>query len=460
MPVVRYAGSVPELVGQQVDVPAAVLKAGQAGAWIESSYRQQQAEQAAAAEAQQRQNDLLRARMEEQRRAMEAEQQAEEQQATRSELEADLRQELTDLSQAVMASGAAIVGKAELIEAQCQQWEQRHETIVASSEAAVAEAQAQVAQAVTASSSDLVGERLAAAEARVAELESELRTTVLGLRGPKGEVGERGIAGSGIGYVDSNPNKITRDSLGQRFFGREVVPGDLLLQRTPTSLLIWRTADGNSWQQVDEIVNKQEIVSQPLTVLDQSTKNVISADYSTTQIGGGGGSSSVPLLVREVNIGGGGTWVPVARDYDWIVPPSWIGGDPTNTKSYDIASWERKPDEVFSWHCKLFFVATSDPGSTHQESFTIAKQINGALNISVYEVISSGLFAAPTASGAVVGDARIVDLRRDATTDSGGLVGFITGEELQLNFSGWNGAGQRALIGGSITPLRIRRQGI
>lgn len=330
MPVVTYRGEVAELQGQQVDVPNTVLSSGQATSWIESQHREQQARDAAAAEAQQRQDDLLRARMEEQRRAMEAEAEAEEQQATRSELEASLKAELSDLAHATITGAAAIAGKAEAIEAQCQQWEQRHEQLVSVSEVALSEAQAQVAhaQAVTASSSDLVGERLAAAEARVAELESELRTTVLSLRGPEGQVGPRGLAGSGFGYVDSDPNRITRDSLGQRFFGREVVAGDMLLQRTPTSLKVWRTADGNSWQQIDEILNKQELISSRLSVADNSTKSttVVNNPQVTIFRGSNGGEGGLKLLTDTLTT----TWRPIAEAFNRGDLP--VAADPDEAK--------------------------------------------------------------------------------------------------------------------------------
>ena len=117
-------------------------------------------------------------------------------------------------------------------------------------------------------------------------MESELRTVVLGLTGPQGDKGERGLAGSGVGYIDADPRRMQQASLGKRIFGRAVVPGDLLLQRTPDSLKVWRTPDGKGWQQVDQIVNAQELVSQRFAVTDRSTQ--LTSSMVTTRAGGSG----------------------------------------------------------------------------------------------------------------------------------------------------------------------------
>ena len=235
---VTYRGSVKELQGTEWTVPDAVLKAGQAAKWIESQHRQAQAEEAAQAEAEQRQRELLAARLEQQRQQAAADQAALAQEQGQAAADGQFRVELTELSQSVLAAGAAIVGKGELIEAQTREWEGRHEALVANSEQVVADAKEQVAfsNAVTQTDHEQITAELEAAQQRISSLESELRTVVMGLTGPQGDRGERGLAGSGVGYVDAEPTRMEQGSLGRRIFGRAVVPGDLLLQRTPDSL--------------------------------------------------------------------------------------------------------------------------------------------------------------------------------------------------------------------------------
>ena len=319
MPQVTYRGSVEELVGSSWDVPSTVLNAGQAASWIESQARQAAAEEAAQAEAEQRQRELLAARLEAQRQAAQAE--AAEPAPTRSELEAGLRQELSDLSQSVMAAGGAIVGKAELIDQQTRNWESRHEALVATSEATISEAQAQVqaAQAVTQASSEQVQSELADHRLAARDLENELRETVSTLVGPQGEQGQRGLAGSGVAYVDDNPTRIEITSLGERFYGRPVVPGDLAFWRTPDSLQVFRSADGRAWQQIDEIVNRQELVSQPLSILDKSTQVYANTVQTITGAGSGGGGGE-RLLARSasynlpVTIADSSNWTTTTQD--------------------------------------------------------------------------------------------------------------------------------------------------
>ena len=311
---VTYRGPVEELQGTDWDVPESVIRSGQGAKWIESQHRQAQAEEAARAEAEQRQRELLAARLEQQRQQAEAEQEALAQEQGQVAADGQFRVELTDLSQSVMAAGAAIVGKAEVVEAKCQEWEGRHEALVANSEQAVAAAAAQVefSNATTQADHEQINAELEAAQQRISSLESELRTVVMGLTGPQGDRGERGLAGSGVGYVDSDPTRIEQGSLGKRIFGRAVVPGDLLLQRTPDALKVWRTPDGKGWQQVDQIVNAQELVSQRLAVTDRSTQ--VTASMVTIKAGGGGGGGGERLLTDSV--GKGGT-VTIADSSNW-----------------------------------------------------------------------------------------------------------------------------------------------
>ena len=92
MATVTYRGPVKELHGASFTVPDAVMRAGQAKTWIESQHRQAQAEEAARAEAEQRQRELLAARLEQQRQQAEAEHVEAERAQTRSELETGLKE--------------------------------------------------------------------------------------------------------------------------------------------------------------------------------------------------------------------------------------------------------------------------------------------------------------------------------------------------------------------------------
>ena len=69
---ITYRGPVETLQGTSWQVPDSVLQAGQGAAWVESQHRQQLAEEAAKQEADQRQQELLAARIEAQRLAAEA----------------------------------------------------------------------------------------------------------------------------------------------------------------------------------------------------------------------------------------------------------------------------------------------------------------------------------------------------------------------------------------------------
>jgi hypothetical protein len=300
MPKVTYRGSIEELVGSSWEVPQTVLSAGQGSAWIESQARQAAAEAAAQAEAEQRQQALLAARLEAQRQAAEAE--AATPAPTRDELKQELRDELDTLTRAVLTGAAAVEARESRIIELSDEWEQRNEALVANAEGVIEQATRQVeaAMATTQASSEQVQSELDSHRLAVRSLENELRETVSTLVGPKGEQGPQGLAGSGVAYVDDNPTRIDITSLGERFYGRAVVPGDLAFWRTPDSLRVFRTADGRAWQQIDEIVNRQELVSQPISVLDQSTK---STNIVTTVMSGGGGSGGEKLLVNRMNLG-------------------------------------------------------------------------------------------------------------------------------------------------------------
>lgn len=303
MATVTYRGQVEELQGAPFDVPDSVVKAGQAASWIESQHREQQAREAAAAEAERRQQELLAARLEQQRAASNAADVVPP--PSRDELRQELRGELDQLSQSVIAAGAAIAGRGEAEAAARAEWEGRHEQLLAQQEQTAAAAAEQVvqAQATTEATVQQVSAELSEHRARVAELERELRTVVSGLVGPQGERGERGLAGAGFAYVDADPTRIEQGSLGKRLFGRAVVPGDHLLQRTTDSLKVWRSADGRTWKQVDEIVNKQELVSQSLQVSDRS-QNIVGTTVVTNVMAPARGGGADAPLVSALTAGG------------------------------------------------------------------------------------------------------------------------------------------------------------
>ncbi|KZR92373.1 hypothetical protein MITS9509_01360 [Synechococcus sp. MIT S9509] len=306
MATVTYAGSREELLGQKFDVPDAVLQQakGQSVAqFIERQVDDKAAIEAAEAEATTRRQQSLAKRMEQERLEVEATVEATAQAEGQATRDAEFRVELSDLSLSVQQAGAAIVGKADVIEAAYSKWADDHQAVVDASAAAVEQAKQQVvfAQAVSQEGDDALKAHIQSQEQRISSLEEELRATVLQLQGPQGERGERGIAGSGVGYVDGDPNNIEQGSLGQRFYGRRVVPGDILLQRTADSLLVWRSADARSWTQVDEILNKQELVSSSWRAHADITNSMTT---NTTIKSGGGGST--PLTTQVVNAAAGG----------------------------------------------------------------------------------------------------------------------------------------------------------
>jgi len=313
---VTYRGPVEELQGSSWNVPDAVLNAGQAARWIESQHRQAQAEEAARVEAERRQQELLSARLEQQRRQAEAEQEAlaNAPAATRDELKAELQEELDALTRSVLTGAAAVESRELRIVERCDEWELRHEDLLSGAEAVISEAKAQVqfSNATTQVDHEQINAELDAAQQRISSLESELRTVVMTLTGPQGDRGERGLAGSGVGYVDADPRKLEQGSLGKRIYGRAVVPGDLLLQRTPDALKVWRTPDGKGWQQVDQIVNAQELVSQQLAVTDRSTQ--VTSLQTVSGSGGAGGGGGEHLLVNRIALGAA---IAVADSSNW-----------------------------------------------------------------------------------------------------------------------------------------------
>jgi hypothetical protein len=318
MTVVTYRGEVEELKGLSFDVPDSVLAAKQAGSWIESQHRERLAREEADAEAERRQQELLAARLEKQRLAAEAEQRQAALNAdedTRLAVREEFRSEIDALTRGVLDGAAAVQSREILIVEKSQEWEQRHEEIVAGSEQLLADAKAQVefSNATTQANTDALNEHMANQRQQFSELESELRATVQTLRGPKGDKGERGLAGSGVARADADPRLVDPVSAGQKWFGRALVPGDQVRWSQKDGARIFRTADGKTWQEVDFETNKQELVSQPISVLDQSTKSTVLVTNQLT--GGGGGGGGLEHFVT--NRTSGSNFIVLADSSNW-----------------------------------------------------------------------------------------------------------------------------------------------
>jgi hypothetical protein len=149
------------------------------------------------------------------------------------------------------------------------------------------------------------------ADRRVAALERQVASDPA-FRGPQGNQGERGLAGSGVAYCDVDPTTADPASFGERFYGRGLVPGDLAYLRTPDALQVFRTADGRTWRQIDEVLNRLEMRDIKASVLDASTKA-----YPTVAAaagGGGSGTGGEPLLVNRAALS---TGVMIADSSNW-----------------------------------------------------------------------------------------------------------------------------------------------
>ena len=308
---VTYKGSVPELVNTSWTLPQSVIASGQAASYIESLHRQQLAEEAAKQEADQRQQELLAARIEAQRLAAEA--QAADPMPTREELAAEFRGQLDELSTSVVAAAAAIAGRGEAEAAARADWELRHEELISGAEAAITDAQAQVqaAQAVTQASTEQVQSELDNHRLEVRNLESELRETVSTLIGPTGDKGEQGFAGSGVTIAMENPQETDPTSWAQRWYGRDqLVSGDSALVPTKDALRTFRYT-GRAWVEGPSIEPKTELVSAKISALDASTKVT---SLQTISGGGGGGGGGENLLANRIGVGGS---IAVADSSNW-----------------------------------------------------------------------------------------------------------------------------------------------
>jgi hypothetical protein len=316
MATVTYRGQVEELQGTSWDVPTSVLQAGQAKVWVESQHRQQLAEAAAQAEADQRQQELLAARLEQSRLAAGA--QAADPLPTREELSAEFRGQLDELSHSVVAAAAAIAGRGEAEAAARADWETRHETLVSEAEAAITEAQAQVqaAQAVTQASTEQVQSELTSHRDEVRLLENELRETVAGLVGPQGELGPQGIAGASTVIASEDPLEVDPKSFATRWLGRPLVDGDGCLVLRPNEVLVRRYVRGQ-WQAGPAIEPKVEVRDVKASVLQVNKPAIVGAAAAGAAGSTGGGGES--LLVNSIN-GAAGTQIKIADASRWAIP--------------------------------------------------------------------------------------------------------------------------------------------
>lgn len=316
MAVVTYRGPQADLQGTSWTVPESVLSAGQGVAWIESQHRQQLAEEAAKQEAEERQQSLLAARLEQQRLAAEAD--AATPAPSRDELKAELQQELGALSTSVIAAAAAITGRGEAEAAARADWEGRHEQLVSTSEATITEAQAQVqaAMATSQSAAEQVQAELQEHRLEVRNLETELRETVAGLIGPEGPVGPMGLAGASTVIATEDPLEVDAKSFASRWLGRPLIDGDGALVLRPDEILVRRYLRG-AWSAGPSITPKQELVSARISALDASTKVTTLMSGGGGSGGGLGGGGGESLLSRTVATGGTAMLSESAR---WAIP--------------------------------------------------------------------------------------------------------------------------------------------
>jgi hypothetical protein len=313
MPEVVYRGSVEEIQGSRWTVPDSVLQAGQGRQWIESQHRQQLAEEAAKQEAEARQRELLAARVEAAR--LQAEADAATPSPSRDQLKQELVNELDALTRSVLTGAAAVESKELRIVERCDEWEQRHETLLSDAEARISEAEAQVqaAQAITQASSEQVQSELDNHRLELRSLESELRETVSTLQGPQGEVGPIGLAGAGTTVAMELPTETDPSSWAMRWFGREgLVAGDGALVPTPTALRVFRYT-GTSWVEGPAIEPKQELINAKASILQQNKPAIVGA--------GGGSGPSGPrheeLAVRTITLGASGGATPIWSSINW-----------------------------------------------------------------------------------------------------------------------------------------------
>lgn len=109
--------------------------------------------------------------------------------------------------------------------------------------------------------------------------------------------GPQGLAGAGVVIAPEDPSKTDDESFGARWFGRELVEGDGVLQASANGITIWRRA-GGAWLKSSELNPRTELVNQSLQVQDSST--VVNATLPPQNQQQGEGSSPDTILTRTM----------------------------------------------------------------------------------------------------------------------------------------------------------------
>lgn len=148
-----------------------------------------------------------------------------------------------------------------------------------------------------------------AAEARTEAINNSVASS-LAKAIPAAEKAAREVAnnhwGAGTTVTTQDPSKTDLESFGTRWFGRQLVSGDSCLQTVKTGLIVWRFT-GGQWLKSSELVPKTELVSQQLSIHDESSPVTVVLGSSTK--GGGGSGGAQRFALRTLNSGIAGTLV-------------------------------------------------------------------------------------------------------------------------------------------------------
>lgn len=117
--------------------------------------------------------------------------------------------------------------------------------------------------------------------------------------------------GAGTTICNEDPAEVDLQSFGERWFGRPLVSGDSALQTTKEGVIAHRFT-GAGWVKSAELNPRVEIVSQPISILDQSTK--LNAPITINKGGGGGGAGGEQLMVNRIRMAPGGSASYVLAD--------------------------------------------------------------------------------------------------------------------------------------------------
>lgn len=123
--------------------------------------------------------------------------------------------------------------------------------------------------------------------------------------------GPQGLAGAGVVISPEDPSKVEDENYGNRWFGRSLVEGDGVLQTGKSGIVVWRRAAGR-WLKSSELVPKTELVSQQLSIHDESKP----ATVVLGSVGGSGssGGGSDRLTTRTI---ANGALTTIADSSNW-----------------------------------------------------------------------------------------------------------------------------------------------